>query len=1209
MLAVINKVDVESTFNARSPKPFIDRVEITEIIDDTNPSTNSSIIATIDSHINDISLSEDQLAILDNPYLLENLYIHFLLVKSAHFEDFNTDDFYKLSRAWQMSNLNSERYSKATFKLSELFNFDIAEDREELSKSLRFEDADADIFVLPLQTVELQLPIVYSSEGAIFDDDVYLITYISPNEERLNSYESLSLREKNYLNSFFSGVNYVEILKSQDINDQKIAYFDEAAGAYWQTDVISDSNGRIYGAQTFSSREILTKYYEFILNKEREVSPSERIRMRDLFVSLKTSFFATIPDSNCLVNLKSKVDALVQDFANKFEELSIINSAIGFINGVDQQLTLLPLLQSAVIGDIRIQRQSLNFLEGIEVGLTDSEMVALQSGIRDPHIFSDFNYTSDDDGSVELYLLVNKTNLMLSKSNLALRFPNLKTYISDIDSFFTLSRGKIFRGHRLVEPGDALDAVMSAGGMDTEIADFKFETDETSDKNKNIQFFGKFVGQREILELQQQDESVTQGTTTVTEGVSDSEETETESEDIATTTTRTISEAVVSTIDVSTNGFATALAHFDSNGDEIILFSLNDQSVNASVGDPVESIVSVPSITSLSFERENSLHGPGTTYDQQRTEEAIDEFSELQSDVSLFLAYNLLYTTYDNISLPLLSLFNDLEKAIEELENYESEASEKCSFNDIAFKFNDFFIDQQYRNYAIISEAPWNKLSSALALHATIFNRNVILQNEVLYNAKQIKRKLDPKSASLYTIRLVLNSAQTMRDSIRTKLVNLGAIRFNSGLGRFVNSVVFETKNYPEVTTSDKYYSAKLSQYDGITQLDPVSSSDVTTVFSPPSLDTLLGQFVLKLKPAINKAYRDCNGGDSTYGSNPGGALSRLAWWVITNRRKLKRALPNNQQDRFDGVAKMKLNIITPYRNTKVITDEFGWKNNTIKVKGRFEAVDSGIEMEQGATDQYTINFADFNRQEFSFGGNTETADSGGADAEVFRSVQKMTYVMATAENIFGNLSLPTGRVNITTYGGDSTSGEAVTSEEPEFKSYYLSEFSEHRLFDSRVGNGNATMFRNNGFGSNKHHIAFYSGNSKISHKSAHNEFNGSNMRDYLNAEIFRTVNRGGSGVNDRDSLNANNKTQTHTYAVGNRFAHDFYEAYLVAFAEVFSEVDFGDGFKDTTQLSIDGNIENHLFVNLYRSGFYPWPGFPELPDSLDMTLDEYIGE
>ena len=81
LLAVINKIDVESTFNARSPKPFIDRIQVTENIDETNPSTNSSISIAIDSHVNDISLGDDELAILDNPYLLESLYVHFLLVK------------------------------------------------------------------------------------------------------------------------------------------------------------------------------------------------------------------------------------------------------------------------------------------------------------------------------------------------------------------------------------------------------------------------------------------------------------------------------------------------------------------------------------------------------------------------------------------------------------------------------------------------------------------------------------------------------------------------------------------------------------------------------------------------------------------------------------------------------------------------------------------------------------------------------------------------------------------------------------------------------------------------------------------------------------------------------------------------------------------------------------------------------------------------
>ena len=201
MLAVINKIDVESTFNARSPKPFIDRIQVTENIDETNPSTNSSISIAIDSHVNDISLGDDELAILDNPYLLETLYVHFLLVKSSHYEDLNTDNFYKLSSAWQIENLKTENYSKLTFKLSELFNFDVAEDRKELSKSLRFEDSDADIYVLPFQTIELDIPMRYSTEGVLFDENVYLMAYVSPDEDELKEYDSLSLKQKNYLNS------------------------------------------------------------------------------------------------------------------------------------------------------------------------------------------------------------------------------------------------------------------------------------------------------------------------------------------------------------------------------------------------------------------------------------------------------------------------------------------------------------------------------------------------------------------------------------------------------------------------------------------------------------------------------------------------------------------------------------------------------------------------------------------------------------------------------------------------------------------------------------------------------------------------------------------------------------------------------------------------------------------------------------------------
>ena len=81
--------------------------------------------------------------------------------------------------------------------------------------------------------------------------------------------------------------------------------------------------------------------------------------MRDFFINLKTPFFSTKPDMDCVFNLKDKVDSLVEDYAGQFEELAIINSAIKFINGIDQQLSRLPLSESRLIGDIRIQRSTL----------------------------------------------------------------------------------------------------------------------------------------------------------------------------------------------------------------------------------------------------------------------------------------------------------------------------------------------------------------------------------------------------------------------------------------------------------------------------------------------------------------------------------------------------------------------------------------------------------------------------------------------------------------------------------------------------------------------------------------------------------------------------------------------------------------------------------------------------------------------------------
>ncbi len=1164
-------------------------MSVYENIDETDPSSNSTISIIVDSHINDIALSDETFALLDNNYLLQNLYINFLLVKSAQFEALESSEFFKLSNSWLRQNIN-ERYEKTSVKLVDLLSFDHEQDRESLSKSLRFEDSDSDIYELPLQAIEMQIPMVYSEEGQLFDDNVYLIVYMSPDEGELAAFDSLSLKEKNYLNSFFSGVNFVSLVESQQINDLKLAYYDESAGSYWQTDVIKDTNERIFGSQTFSSREVLTKYYEFILNKEKEQEPFERKRMRNLFIELKQAFFITKPDGDCVIKLKQKLDDMVEEYAGKFSELSIVSSALGFVEGVNQQLSQLPLLQTRQIGDIRIQRQTLNFLEGINVGLDNTVLLGRQIQIRDINTYSDVFHTSDDDGSVELYFMVNKTNLAKRYSNYLLRFPNLIKYIPNIESFFSINSVDVFRGDR---KGAENISVFGLSNQDkrTLIGRFKFDLGDTDSKNQNTEFFGNFVGNREIFDLVTTTTSITEGTVEVTETVDNTEEGEVDSDTTTTTATREIEEVPTRIIQVSTNGFATALAHFDDSGDEIILFCLNDQSVNASTGDPSESIVSVSRVSSM------ELEGGFTTISQddaQENQEAVEQFADTEGLSELFLGYKFVHGTTDSISKPIVSLYKNLVKVIEQLEEYEREASEKCSFNDIASKFNDFFIDQQYRKYPELSTAPWNTISSALAMHATLFNRQEVEQNQLLFNAKQIKRKLDPKSSSLQTIGLVLDSSRIMADTIKAKLISINAMFFDSRLAEY-NSVLHTTsaREYPGVYTSpDKLHVAKLSQFDGVHQVvaDPVENID--TVFVPPTLDVLLGQFVMLLKPAINSYYRSLNNSTAYNNSEPGAALGRLAWWVINKRDFLSNNLPGSGN--MDSRGRMKLNLIAPYRNTTVIDQEFNWRNNSMKIKGRFEAIENNnIELKPGTTDIYSINFSDFNRQRLEF---PNTNDS-------YRSIQRMTYNMLTAEDIHGVLKCPTGRIEISTQGTIKGAYDVSTTEEPEYMRYYLSEFSAHRLFENR-NSGNDKFIRSSGWGSSQHHIAFYSGNTKISHKCAHNDFNTGNVRDYLNEYVFKN-NR--SSVNDRDALNANNSDQVNKYN-GGLGVEIFRQDYLVAFATVFSEVDFGEGFIPTTQILINGNLQDNLFVRLYRSGFYPWPGFPDIPDSIGLGMNEFIG-
>ena len=127
-----------------------------------------------------------------------------------------------------------------------------------------------------------------------------------------------------------------------------------------------------------------------------------------------------------------------------------------------------------------------------------------------------------------------------------------------------------------------------------------------------------------------------------------------------------------------------------------------------------------------------------------------------------------------------------------------------------------------------------------------------------------------------------------------------------------------------------------------------------------------------------------------------------------------------------------------------------------------------------------------------------------------------------------------------------------------------------------------------------------------IGDKASHKDYNSNDgkqeTKNFLNNEIF---NRNKSTVRDRNAIEGGPGVD---YEGGQLL--EFYTSYLIAFAEVFSDVDFrdGDGFLDTTQLLVNGDIDDHLFVRLYRSGFYPWPGFPELPDSIGEGINAFFG-
>ena len=100
----------------------------------------------------------------------------------------------------------------------------------------------------------------------------------------------------------------------------------------------------------------------------------------------------------------------------------------------------------------------------------------------------------------------------------------------------------------------------------------------------------------------------------------------------------------------------------------------------------------------------------------------------------------------------------------------------------------------------------------------------------------------------------------------------------------------------------------------------------------------------------------------------------------------------------FDSRGKLKLNLIAPYRNTRVIDEEFDWYTNSIKLKGRFEALDDpNVELETPGSNIYDVRFSDYFRQRLQFA-NFDT---------LYRCVHAFTYRMLFQENVLGSMIVP----------------------------------------------------------------------------------------------------------------------------------------------------------------------------------------------------------
>ena len=1123
MLTTLNPLNIENVFNSRFPKIFIDRIAYEESINETNEE-NSSFTFAISTHMFDFKNVDQRFNLLEDQELLSELVVNFLFTTTEEYDELNSDEYFKLSNEWLKGTAN---YHKFSMSLLEMLAFDLNE-KEKLPKSILFESSEFNVHTVPLKTMDLTVPVVFK-DNELSQQRLKLFVYFSLDEDSLLLDKISS--NKGLLSAFFGGVNEVQIIEDSRLNNPRLVFFNPETEKYWQKEAIYTSTDIPKAVSDFTPSEIASNYLSLVRSIKNDMNVFVRRDQADFIANITTPFYTTKKDSHFVKDVALKIENLLVDNVGNSFRTAIVRRLVNFISGVDTQLENYPTLELRQIGDGRIQRKTISFLEQANVGRTTPEVNEIkdyfESSLRSKRFcVSDLFFASDDDGSVEAYCVLNKTNMMRIFSPFYTYFPNFETLLPEAKSLFTIQEVSVTRDHAYSSSPYNPD-IMSAPlpeNAQLPIGRFLFSFNEQSERLNDFQSFeGTFTGRRERTVLQVQDTE-----TTTLEGV------EGESETSTTTIDRDIIEEVYETVDAITTGVAARLYTPNQDKDELILFSVNDQSINAS--------------------EEISTSGLIVRAD--------DPLDEEDGNLNLFLHYRFSAKYIDRTGVFLLEQLKYLTSTIAELEAYLEEAAEKCAFNDITDVFNDYFIDQQYRKYPDIVKAPWNKVSAILSYQMAIFNRVLLTdQEDIKRNAVEIKKLLDPKTATLDSIQVVLSAANVFRLNLRSVLISIGAINPVPGTKGIVDNSL-EVKDEIEIVGTPAltdWFVPRLSQYTGVQRLETIEETVDNRVRPLPTPDDAVGIFVQAFAPKFKSWYNDLPTSTAS-GASPFLKFLTVAKYIVRNSGTF------GLSDPLPGKGQLKLRFIRPWRNR---SGRSSWKNKSVTV-----TLNSQTQKEYEDGGNLVISMSDFDNDSYRLANDVATAN---------RALQRLCHVMMTAETLIGD------------FGGSS---------------------DEIRMIRPLQDRESDMYFHDDGYGGNSdQHLIFYKGNTKCQVKASHSDYISDNAKDVLNSKVFKNSK---SGVADRDGLvwkNKNDGEISRNTIRDSFFAplsieylktiREVYDGFIIDGEDIIPDIDFmitRDKFDDQQETA------NDIFKKVYNSGFFPWPGYPNIPTSLGTTKDELFG-